>query len=88
MRGVAFDPADITIGVGETVTWTNMDFLPHTATSGDPGDADAGSIFDSGTLTLGRSFSHTFDEAGEFVYFCEFHPTMMRDAKVIVEAPQ
>lgn len=87
MRGIAFDPMEITIRAGESVTWTNMDFVPHTATSGNPGDADAGSIFDSGTLTLGSAFSHTFNEPGEFVYFCQVHPTMMRDAKVIVEAP-
>ena len=24
---------------------------------------------------------------GEFIYFCEVHPGMMRDAKVIVQAP-
>ena len=28
-----------------------------------------------------------FDDVGEFVYFCGVHPAMMRNAKVIVEAP-
>lgn len=87
MRGIAFDPPEITIAVGESVTWTNMDFIiPHTATSGNPGDADLGSVFRSVLLSQGQTFTHTFDEAGEFIYFCEVHPVMMRDAKVIVQA--
>jgi len=86
MQGVAFDPPEITINVGESVTWTNMDFVPHTATSGNPGDADLGSVFRSPHLARGESFTHTFDQAGEYVYFCELHPTVMRDARVIVQA--
>ena len=85
MRAIAFDPAEITITVGESVTWTNQDFIiPHTATSGNPGDADLGSVFKSALLTTNGTFTHTFDTVGEFVYFCEVHPVMMRDAKVIV----
>lgn len=86
MRNIAFDPTEITINVGESVTWTNMDFVPHTATSGNPGDADSGSIFRSPQLAHGASFTHTFNEAGEYLYFCEVHPTIMRDARVIVLA--
>ena len=48
MRQIAFDPPEITIHVGETVTWTNMDIVPHTATSGSPEDADFGSVFQVG----------------------------------------
>lgn len=87
MRSIAFDPPEITINAGESVTWTNMDILPHTATSGNPGDADLGSVFQSARLGINDSFTHTFDEPGEFIYFCEVHPVMMRDAKVIVQAP-
>ncbi len=89
MRSIAFDPAEITIGVGESVTWTNMDILiPHTATSGNPGDEDLGSAFRSVLLFQGETFTHTFNEAGEFIYFCEVHPVMMRDAKVIVQGEE
>lgn len=88
MRQIAFDPPEITINVGESVTWTNMDIIvPHTATSGNPEDADFGSVFQSALLGINDSFTHTFDEPGEFIYFCEVHPVMMRDAKVIVQAP-
>lgn len=87
MRAIAFDPMVITITAGETVTWTNMDLVPHTATSGNPGDADLGSIFRSALLPLGQTFTYTFNDVGDFVYYCEVHPIMMRDARVIVEAP-
>ncbi len=85
MRSIAFDPPEITINVGESVIWTNMDFVPHTATSGNPGDDDLGSIFRSARLSTGQTFTHPFDEPGEFIYFCEVHPNIMRDAKVIVQ---
>lgn len=88
MRQIAFDPPEITINVGESVTWTNIDIIvPHTATSGNPEDADFGSVFQSARLGINDSFTHSFDEPGEFIYFCEVHPVMMRDAKVIVQAP-
>jgi len=86
MRNISFDPMVITIQAGESVTWNNKDTVPHTATSGNRDDTDFGSIFQSVQLSQGETFTHTFDDAGEFIYFCEVHPGMMRDAKVIVEA--
>ncbi len=84
MQAIAFNPMEITIQAGESVTWTNQDIVPHTATSGNPGDGDLGAIFRSALLGQGGTFTHTFNDEGEFVYFCEVHPAMMRDAKVIV----
>ena len=86
MRSISFDPQEITILAGESVTWNNRDIVPHTATSGNPGDAGFGSIFRSAQLAQEETFTHTFDDVGEFIYFCEVHPVMMRGAKVIVEA--
>ncbi len=86
MQSIAFNPMEITIQAGESVKWTNQDIVPHTATSGNPGDADLGTIFGSVRLGQGGTFTHTFNDEGEFVYFCEVHPGMMRDAKVIVES--
>ena len=86
MRAITFDPPEITIRVGESITWVNRDIVPHTATSGAPGDDDLGSVFRSANLFQNQTFTHTFNDAGEFVYFCEVHPAMMRDARVIVEA--
>lgn len=84
MRNIAFDPAEVTIKKGESVRWTNLDLVPHTSTSGNPEDADAGTVWDSPQLGRAQSFTRRFDEAGAFVYFCRVHPTMMRDAKVTV----
>jgi plastocyanin len=84
MRNMAFSPSQVTIQVGERVRWTNYDFAPHTATSGNPGDTDAGSVFDTGNMTRGQSVTIQFDTAGQFVYFCEYHPTTMFGATVTV----
>lgn len=84
MQNLAFSPATVTIKAGESVRWTNYDFVLHTATSGNPGDADAGSIFDTGNVPLGQSRTVQFNETGDFVYFCRHHPTTMRGARVIV----
>ena len=70
IQGNAFVPKEVTIKVGESVRWTNREtFIPHTATSGDPGDDNAGDLWDSGDLLPGESFVQQFDETGEFVYF-------------------
>lgn len=66
----AYNPAQVEIPVGATVTWTNSDAVPHTATAQDR------EALQSGTLNQGDSFSQTFDQAGSFDYFCEFHPNM------------
>lgn len=89
MEGIAFVPKSVTIRVGERVRWTNLEAVAigHTTTSGDPGDADAGDLWDSGLLSPGESFTHQFNEAGTFAYFCVPHQnsSAMRDAVVIVE---
>ncbi|CAN5654065.1 hypothetical protein BH23CHL5_BH23CHL5_28410 [soil metagenome] len=71
IEGFAFAPDTIEISVGDTLTWTNNDSAPHTATQ-----RSNGSGFQSGTLNQGDSFSHTFDEAGTYEYSCEFHGNM------------
>jgi plastocyanin len=81
----AFSPNPVTIQRGENVTWTNDDFLPHTVTSGSPDQAgtdEAGQDFDSGFIGTRASFTHTFDEQGEFEYFCELHPNMIGTVSV------
>jgi len=86
MGDKAFSPNPINVKVGGTVTWTNKDTIGHTVTSGTgPSDPNKGKEFDSGLSTLltpGKTFSHTFNTAGAFTYFCQVHPTMM--GKVVV----
>ena len=64
-----FNPASLTIHVGDTVTWTNQDSVQHTATANNHS-------FDTGLLKKGQSASHTFSAAGTFTYFCAVHPYM------------
>ena len=79
-------PAEITVDVGATVTWSNDDTAAHTVTSGDLSvDPDVvGGVFDSGLFLAGKTFEVTFDTAGEYPYFCMVHPWMA--GVVIVEA--
>jgi len=74
-------PADITIAVGETVTWSNDDTAAHTVTSGSATDGPDGN-FDSSLFLAGATFDHTFDTAGEFPYFCMVHPWMVGSVMV------
>lgn len=73
----------VTIEVGTTIEWKNDDQVGHTSTFGVPGEADAGDLWDSGSLIADLTFSHTFSEEGEFVYFCRFHPSMRGTITVV-----
>jgi LPXTG-motif cell wall-anchored protein len=64
-----FSPSSITVGAGETVTWTNNGSAPE-------GHDISGSGLGSGTLHTGQSYSHTFASPGTFSYFCSIHPFM------------
>lgn len=68
-----FSPTTVTIGVGESVTWTNNGQTDHTAT---------GSGFDTGTVPPGGSATETFSSAGNFSYVCGFHPSMKGTVQV------
>ncbi|MGD9713503.1 MAG: plastocyanin/azurin family copper-binding protein [Thermomicrobiales bacterium] len=65
----AFEPQELAIAPGDTVTWTNVGAAPHTATATDQS-------FDTGVLNPGDSATQTFTESGEVSYFCAFHPSM------------
>ena len=64
-----FEPDQLTVAPGTTVTWVNDGAVPHTSTADD-------GAWDSGTLQPGESFSFTFDDPGDYSYFCEIHPDM------------
>jgi len=68
-------PPEISVGVGETVMWSNIDTAAHTVTSGSAADGPDGN-FDSSLFMAGTEFSHTFDTAGTYPYFCMVHPWM------------
>ena len=66
-----FEPKEMEIAVGTTVTWTNADDVPHTATS-----KDDPQTFDSGALDTDEKFSFTFTKPGKYAYYCKVHPHM------------
>ena len=68
-------PASLSISVGDTVEWDNVDTAAHTVTAGSPADGPSGA-FDSSLLMAGASYSFTFDAAGSYDYFCMVHPWM------------
>ncbi|HIH99022.1 MAG TPA: copper-binding protein, partial [Nitrosopumilus sp.] len=68
-------PADITISTGDTVQWDNVDNAAHTVTGGSPSDGPSG-VFDSSLLMVGLDYSFTFNDAGNYDYFCMVHPWM------------
>src|ERR1700704_594690 len=70
----AFEPKELTVKVGTTVTWKNRDDIPHTVVS--PGK------FRSKTMDTDDSFAFTFTAAGDYKYFCSLHPHMTGMVKV------
>ena len=69
-----FEPAQLTVKVGTTVTWKNHDDIPHTVVS-------AGK-FRSKAMDTDDSYSFTFTAAGDYPYFCSLHPHMTGTIKV------
>lgn len=69
-----YQPATLTVAVGDTVLWTNRDIVPHTATA-------AGS-WDSGNIAPGDSALVTLTHAGAFAYACAYHPIMKAKLEV------
>ena len=74
-------PQDITISTGDTVLWDNVDTAAHTVTGGSPADGPSG-VFDSSLLMAGLDYSFTFNDAGNYDYFCMVHPWMVGSVTV------
>jgi plastocyanin len=98
--GLDFDPETVTIGVGDTVEWVTTGSVAHSATAYEDDLPDGAAYFASGGFgseaaarqsypegSVGRdeTYSHTFETAGEFPYFCVPHESGMVGT-VIVES--
>lgn len=76
IKNFAFNPPEVTIKQGETITWVNEDSVAHTI--------KVGELFESPHLQKGDEFDHTFTEAiGEYPYICGIHPSMQGKVKVV-----
>ena len=69
IKGMKFNPPALTVASGDTITFTNDDGMPHTATAGD-------GAFDTGRLNKGESATVTVSATGEHAYKCLVHPSM------------
>src|SRR6516225_3945759 len=80
-------PASVTIHPGDEVKWTwGSDF--HSTTSGSPGMPSG--IWDSGVINSGATFTHTFNTAGTFPYYCTVHGQccgMVGTVRVVAPSP-
>jgi len=65
----SFTPATAAVPVGTTVTWTNHDDIPHNVVSPEQ-------KFKSPVLDTDEMFSHKFEAAGTYKYYCSIHPRM------------
>ena len=70
MQNIAFDPKDVTVKVGQKVTWTNDDSIDHNVTS------QSGESIKSDNFGKGGTFSFTPTQAGTIKYVCTIHPGM------------
>ena len=76
MQNYTYQPTNMQVRVGTTVTWTNQDSVPHSVTF-------KNGMKDSGLLTQGQSFSYTFNTPGTYQYYCTVHPYMVATVTVV-----
>jgi plastocyanin len=77
----AFNPGDLTVPVGTTVTWTNDGDRPHTVT-------DRGGTFDTGPVAPDTSNEVTFTVPGRYLYFCRINPGSMNGVITVTPGPE
>jgi len=69
MKGIRFQPAELTVHPGEMVEFKNEDIVAHTVTADDRS-------FDSGLIQPGSSWKMTIQKPGTLAYHCTPHPNM------------
>lgn len=75
-----FVPAEITVQVGTTVTWTNHDNFTHSVQF-----KDGGLPTDPRLMKPGESATYTFGMAGTFHYQCSLHPQQMQGTVTVTQ---
>ncbi|HUO41338.1 MAG TPA: copper-containing nitrite reductase [Methylomirabilota bacterium] len=94
IQNFAYNPAQLTVTAGTTVTWINQDTVGHTVTEGNPDSPKSPSqrLFDSShgtdgasvvTIPPGKSYSFTFTTPGQYDYYCIPHPFMRAHITVV-----
>jgi plastocyanin len=67
IKATSFDPQELAIKTGTTVTWVNNDKMSRHVVHL-PTEATAKELFNSGSLSPGDTFSYTFTKPGRYVY--------------------
>lgn len=75
MPGKAYDPTQLSVLVGTSVTWKNDDAINHTVTA----DGDA---FSSGYVPPGGTYTFTFAKQGRYAFHCTIHKFMRGEVDV------
>jgi plastocyanin len=72
LKDIQFDPKDITVKTGETITFTNDESIPHDVhkQSGPGGDFSSGP---DGGMQEGDTFELKLDKPGRYDYVCHVH---------------
>ena len=74
-----YDPDELTVKKGDTITVDNVDTMPHTVTNGESGsDPNSGKLFDTSIINGGDSaeIDTSAVDAGAHPYYCMVHPYM------------
>ena len=71
MKNIQFEPGDVTVKAGETVTWTNDEAVPHDVEGG--GEGVQFSSGEEGGMNEGATFKFKFDKPGTYDYICRVH---------------
>src|SRR5262245_3078759 len=69
IEGMKFTPERLEVASGDTVVWTNKDFLPHSVTASE-------AKVESGEIAPGKSWRYVAKKKGEMTYLCRLHPVM------------
>jgi plastocyanin len=83
-----FEPDMLTIKAGDTVKWVNNKLAPHNVVfdSSKVDESVATKMSHKSLLfSPGESFESTFNEPGEYAYYCEPHRGAGMTGKIIVQ---
>lgn len=70
MKELQFEPKDVTVQAGTTVTWKNLEDIPHNVV------AEEGADFESDTFGKDGTYEFKAEESGAVKYVCTIHPGM------------
>ena len=72
-----YKPSHVVVKAGSKVAFVNDDTAAHTATS------KGSRAFDTGSIMRGETRSVVPEKAGDFDYYCAFHPFMKAKIRVV-----